>query len=62
MTILMGVLSLAALALAICCTVLFAIGAAIELLPPPSAQPKDGEDRDEGVSFGADNTRVTSGR
>ncbi len=62
MTVLISVLSLAALVLAICCTVLFAIAAAIELLPPSSEQPKDAEGRDEGVSFGAHGTRMTPGR
>jgi hypothetical protein len=43
LTVVISVLSLAALVLAICCTVLFAIAAAIELLPPRPAQPRDGE-------------------
>ena len=62
MTVLISVLSLAALVLAICCTVLFAIAAAIELLPPRSALPNDGEDRCETVSLGSDDTRMTPGR
>ena len=67
MTVLISVLSLAALVLAVCCTVLFAIGAAIELLPsrsaqPRSAQPRDGEGRDEVMSFGADDRHMTPGR
>lgn len=62
MTVLISLLSLAALVLAICCTVLFAVAAAIELLPAPAAQPRDGEGRDEDVSFGADDTRMTPGR
>jgi hypothetical protein len=61
-TVLISLLSLAALVLAICCTVLFAVAAAIELLPTPPAQPRGGEGRDEGVSFGADDTRMTPGR
>jgi hypothetical protein len=61
-TVLISLLSLAALVLAICCTVLFAIAAAIELLPAPPAQPRDGEGLDDGVSFGADRTRMTPGR
>jgi hypothetical protein len=61
-TVLIGVLSLAALVLAICCTVLLAIGAAIELLPPRPAPPRDGEGRGEDLSFGADDTRMTPGR
>ena len=59
MTVLISVLSLAALVLAVCCTVLFAIGVAIELLPPRSAQPRGGEGRDEAVSFAAEDTRMT---
>ena len=62
MTVLISVLSIAALVLAVCCTVLFAIGAAIELLPPRSAQPRDGGARDEDMSFAADDTRMTPGR
>ena len=62
MTVLISVLSLAALVLAACCTVLFAIGAAIELLPARSAQPRDGEGRDEVMSFAADDRRMTPGR
>ena len=62
MTVVISVLSLAALVLAICCTVLFAIAAGIELLPPRPAQPRGGEGRDERVSFGADDTRMTPGR
>ncbi len=62
MTVLISALSLAALVLAICCTVLFAIAAAIELLPPRSVQPRDGRDRDEDVPFAADDTRMTPGR
>lgn len=61
MTVLISLLSLAAMVLAICCTVLFAIAAAIELLPAPPAQPSD-EDHDEDMSFGADDTRMTAGR
>ena len=62
MTVLISVLSLAALVLAVCCTVLFAIGAAIELLPERSAQPRDGEGRDEVMSFATDDRRMTPGR
>ena len=61
-TVLISLLSLAALVLAICCTALFAIAVAIELLPAPPAQLRDGEGRDEDVSFGADDTRMTPGR
>jgi hypothetical protein len=61
-TVLINLLSLAALVLAIGCTVLFAIAAAIELLPASPAQPRDGEGREEDVSFGADDTRMTPGR
>lgn len=60
-TVLISLLSLAALVLATCCTVLFAIAAAIELLPASPPQPGD-EGRDEGMSFGADDTRMTLGR
>jgi hypothetical protein len=58
---LISLLSLAALVLATCCTVLLAIAAAIELLPAAPPQPRD-EGRDEGMSFGADDTRMTPGR
>jgi hypothetical protein len=61
-TVLISLLSLAALVLAISCTVLFTIAAAIELLPAPPAQSRGAEGRDEDVAFGGDDTRMTPGR
>lgn len=54
MTVLISALSVAALVLAICCTVLFAIGAAIELLPSSRApEVREAESRKEERSFGS---------
>lgn len=53
MTVLISALSVAALVLAICCTVLFAIGAAIELLPSRAPEVREAECRKEERSFGS---------